>query len=401
MKSYGRMMSLAILLSAHAAWAQTQRISYARAIDLAEHASATMAVARAEEEVIGADVGIAGIYPNPTLIGGTNTQAAKASVGLSVPLNILGQRGAAVRASRAEVSAAQIATQAMQSDARSAAAHAFVELWLAERTAKARADAEQLAARVDDAVATRVQVGSVPQAEGVRSRALRLKAHADAVEAAQLVAAAAANLGRWIGVLDGSQLRADGDPVVPGDTPALGGLLEQVAQSPAVLHERAAAEAARARASRERALVRPLLTLEVGVDAYDPTLPATNYRAQLGMDLPLFTRRGPYIEREERSATAADLRARYQVSLASADLVVAYRTFEAASARRDTLEQAGLPASRSAARATEESYSLGRASLEALLDADRNLLDTELALLEAQAARANAWIDVQHAMGVR
>jgi len=402
MKLHGRIVALGLLLLAGTVGAQQpKRIGYSQVLDLAARVSPTMAVARAQEAVIASDIRVAGIVANPTLIGGTSTQAARLSVGLALPLNVLGQRGAAIRASEADFAAARVGTQATESDVRSAAAHAFVALWLAERRANARAEAEQLAKWIDDAVATRVQLGGAPQVEGVRSRALRLRAHADAVEAAQLVAATAADLGRWIGATDASELRTQGDPQVPASAPPLAALLERVGQGPAVVREQAAAHAARARADRERALARPALTLEVGLDARDPTLPATNYRAQLGVEVPVFTLRGPYVEREERSAAAAEVRALWEASILHSDLLVAYRTFEATTARRDVLEQAGLPAALAAARSTQESYSLGHASLEALLDADRSLIDTELSLLEAQAARANAWIDVEHATGVR
>jgi outer membrane protein TolC len=67
----------------------------------------------------------------------------------------------------------------------------------------------------------------------------------------------------------------------------------------------------------------------------------------------------------------------------------------------DALSSGVLPAAISAARATEESYVLGRAPLVAVLDAERGRIDTELALVESQGARANAWIDLQRALGVQ
>ena len=401
MRLYGTVAMAVTLLVGRAHAQEHWQISYAQVLDLAERDSPTMRVARAEEGVVASDVGIAGVLPNPTLIGGTSTQTAKYSLGVSVPLVILGQRGAAIRASQAGLDSAHVGTEAIQSDSRASAAHAFVSLWLAERIAKARAKAEQLVSRLDQAVSARVQLGGAPEVEGVRSNALKLRAHADAVQAAQLVRAAAADLGRWIGESDASELRTSGDSSVPDVPPLLSDLLGRVSQGPAVGRERAAARAAQSRADRERAMVRPALTLDLGMDAKDPTLPATNYRAQLGIELPLFTQRAPYIQREDRSAAAAELRARYQMSRLSADVIVAYRTFEAATASKVTLEQAGIPAATAAARSTEESYSLGRATLEAVLDADRTLIDVELSWLDASAARANAWIDVEHAIGAK
>jgi outer membrane protein TolC len=287
-----------------------------------------------------------------------------------------------------------------QSDARAAAAHAFVALWLAERTASARSEADGVATRIDQAVAARVELGAAPELEAARSRAQHLRAHADAVEASQLIASAAADLGRWIGLRDASGLRTDGDPVVPNSAPPLAELAAHIEDSPVIKRELMGVRSALARADRERALVRPAMTLDLAVEAFDPTVPATNYRAQLGMEIPLFNQRGAYIAREERAADLARSRVRLQGSMLTADLVVAYRTFEAVSARTETLATAVLPATEAAARATQESYSLGRATLEAVLDAERNRIDTTLALIEARAVRANAWIDVERALGV-
>jgi outer membrane protein TolC len=361
--------------------------------------SPALAVARSRESVSAAEVGIAGVYPNPTLLAGASTQAARWSVGASLPLAILGQRGAAVAASRADLAVVKIATQATASDVRAGAGRAFVALWLAERTATARADADGVAALIEQAVSARVQVGAAPELEGVRVRAQRLRTKADAVEAEQLVGAAAVELGRWIGERAALDLRTSGDPEVPAEAPPLAQLLTQIESNPVVRREQAEARAAQARADRERALVRPGLSLEVGADINDPSLPATNYRALVGIELPLFNQRGPFIDREERLADAARVRSEFERSNAGADLAVAYRTFQAVSARSVALAAGVVPAAETAAKATRESYQLGRATLEGLLDAERTRIDARLTLLEAYAARANAWIDIQHALG--
>ena len=50
-------------------------------------------------------------------------------------------------------------------------------------------------------------------------------------------------------------------------------------------------------------------------------------------------------------------------------------------------------------RATEEAYALRLTPLIAVLDAQRALVDARVSALEAQAARANAWTDLEHALG--
>jgi outer membrane protein TolC len=76
-----------------------------------------------------------------------------------------------------------------------------------------------------------------------------------------------------------------------------------------------------------------------------------------------------------------------------------YRTFLSLDRRVRTLTESVLPAALVAATASEESYTLGRAALISVLDAERARIDAALSLIEAQAARADAWVDVEHALG--
>ncbi|MEO6575924.1 MAG: TolC family protein, partial [Polyangiaceae bacterium] len=330
---------------------------------------------------------------------GTSTQAARASFGASVPLVILGQRGAAIRASEADLATVHVETEVAWTDVRAGAAHAFVALWIAERTAAARADAAVLTQRLENTITERVALGAAPELDALRARAERLRADADAAQAKELVFAAGGDLARWMGTVDGAMLRAAGAPDVPAAPPPFNDLVAQLGVNPAIRREVADAQAAAARASRERALNRPALSLDVGTDVGDPTLNGTNYRAQLGIEVPIFNQRGAFIERENAAFGAAKARESVERTRARAALEVAYRTFAAATARSNALLVGVVPAADAAAVATEESYTLGRAQLVAVLDVERVRIESRLTLLDALAARANAWIDVEHAVG--
>jgi outer membrane protein TolC len=272
-------------------------------------------------------------------------------------------------------------------------------LWLAQQTAAARQDAAQIARRLETAVMGRIEVGASPEIEGLRVHAERLKADADAQEAEQLVASASSELGRWIGMPGADDVRAKGDLPIPETMAALPSLLSQAHESPAAVREDTDARAAEARAHRERALVRPGVSLDLSMDTHDPTLPVSNYHAMLGFDLPLFNQRGPLIDREVANASASRSRADATRARLSAELVSAWRMFSATGARRKALEEAVVPAAEKAAAATEESYALGRASLVAVLDAERARIEARMSLLEARAANAFSWVDIQTAMG--
>ncbi|HEY3665180.1 MAG TPA: TolC family protein [Polyangiaceae bacterium] len=378
------------------------RVSYAQALSLSKAHAPSLAVARATLGVAEADARTGGIYPNPTLSAGTSTQTARLSLGASLPLVILGQRGAALEAGRAEYAVAKLDTQVSLADVRAAVGHAFVGLWLAEHTAAARADAASVSGKLDSAVEGRVELGSAPELEGLRAHAEHLRAEVDARAAADLVEAASAELAIWLGTGFEQSLRVAGDPEVPTQIPTLRELWSGVGKNPNVQRAAAEAHASEARASSERAQVRPLMTLDLGADFDDPTLPGlNNYRAQLGFEVPLLNQRGPLIEREERKAVAARTLLDAERMRSGSELIVAYRTLGALTQQAQTLASGVVPAAVQAAQATEESYTLGRAPLVAVLDAERARIDAELSLIESQGARANAWIDVERALGVQ
>jgi outer membrane protein, heavy metal efflux system len=393
-------LACSVLGAASASGADPLRISYPETLARARQASPDLLAARSREGVASSEIGIAGTYPNPIFLVGTSTRTAKLSVGVTVPLHILGQRGAAVRASRADYDTVRVETQVAENDVKSGAAHAFVSLWLAERTAEARLEAANVGRGIEVAGQGRVSLGAAPETDGLRARAEQARAEANAREAEDLVGAAAVELGRWLGIHDASELRTAGDPVVPARLPTLANLLGGVQGNPSVRRELADARAAELRAVRERALVRPAMALGLGADAWDPTLDnKANYRLELAVEMPLFNQRGSFVEREERAATLARTRAESERIHRSADLAAAYRTFQAISARKEALASSVLPAAEAAARTTRDSYQLGRATLEAMFDAERTRIDTKANLLEADAARAHAFIELERAQG--
>jgi cobalt-zinc-cadmium efflux system outer membrane protein len=384
-------------------------ITYAQALDRAAHVAPDIAVARTGEAIARAGIGIARALPNPSLTAGSSTQTARLSVGVSVPLLILGQRGAAADAGRAELETARVETEIAAVDVRAGVAHAFVALWRAQETAAERARAAAISRRLEEAVTGRVDLGAAASVDELRAHAELLRAAADAEQATQLVAAAGSDLSRWLGLDDDVEPRALGEPAIPAEVPLLAELRARIDESPAVRRERADAAAAEARANRERAFARPALTVDLGVDAWDFSLcpgvgtcdnPPINYRGALTVELPLLNQRGSYIEREVASAAAARSREIAQRARLGSVLTAAYRTFEAWTASVRALREGVVPAADAAAAAAEESYALGRATLVMVLDAERAGIDARLALLEAHAQRADAWIEVEHAMGI-
>lgn len=381
-------------------------MSFAEAIRDARQNAPDLRVARSIESVAHADVGVAGIYPNPSVAAGTTTQGAKLSGTLSMPLVILGQRGAVVDAAKAEQATVLLDTRVAWNDVRQAAARAFVTAWLAARIVGARRESAAIQTGLESAVVQRVEIGSAAQIDALRVHAEKLRADAEVSVASADSSASGTDLGRWLGFSDGTSVQTRGDPDVPAAPPSLAALVARIDEGAPVKREQSGVLAAEARAARERALVRPTIGLDLGFDAFDATLcsvpgcrPPVNLRGQVSFEVPILNRRGPLIDREVALANVARSRVQAVHSAQAAALVAAYRIYEGATIAHETFANAVVPAAQAAAKSTEEAYTLGRAQLIVVLDAERALVDARVLALEAEAARANAWIDVEHALG--
>ena len=393
-----RRLATFLVVLATASSAEARDIDWAETLARARLTAPDVIAARAKEGVSRAGVRVAGELPNPTLSVGTFSQTAKVAVDMSLPLLLFGQRGAAMDAARAELRVTKADTRVTESETRAAAAHAFVALWTAERFADARRETATLAAEIERAVNARVDAGTSPEVDRLRAHAERLRADADVSDAEARVDAAGAALGVFVG-LDGTGLRASGDPAVPAIAPSWASLAGRVEGNPIVDRDHLDVVAALARANHERALARPALVFDLGVNAFDPTLPGPDFHATLGVEVPIISWRQPMVDRERAAAAAADAQRSADRTRAAADLAASYRLFTAATDRTKALESGVVPAMNASARASREAYSLGHSPLFAVLDADRARLEGALELVAARAERANAWIDVQHAIG--
>ncbi len=380
---------------------EPRRLGYAEALQLARLHAPSVDAARADELAVRADGRAAAVYPNPSFNAGSSTQAARLSLGASLPLVVFGQRGAARNVGNATALVAHQDTLASAAEARASAAQAYVGLWTAERSADALGQAAQLARELEATVQSRVDVGSAPALEQLRAQAERLRAEMNATAALELIDASASELARWIGVPVDAGLRTTGAPDVPAQPPPVQQLFARLPASPAIQRAQAEIRAGQARLASERAQLRPTMTLDLGADYLDPTLPATNYRAQLGVELPLFNQRGPMIEREELKTTGARFRLDAERAANGSALLIAYRSFNLQARRQRTLFEGVAPAIRAAAEAAAESYALGKTPLVALLEARRANVEVELDLVATTEARARAWIEVERLLGTQ
>jgi cobalt-zinc-cadmium efflux system outer membrane protein len=397
MKMRWAALAATIAAAAAARGEEARPITFAEARAAAERLAPDVLRAERREGVAEADVAVAGTWQNPTLTVESATLTARLITAVSVPLPIFGQVGTQEDAARAALATARMDTSATRKDARFAATVAWIDLREAGERARVLADAAGDAERTAEIARQRFEAGSAPRIDVVRATADRARARAEAATADAAVRAASARLSAFLG--EPAALRAAGPPDYRRDLPARSALAATVDEHPALRRDRAAVEAAAARVRAEKRQRAPIVAAQLSVSQLDPTQPGTDFMFGLSFEVPLFNFRGGAIARARADEALARTEVDAERRQLDSQLHDAVERADGASARMRALETEVLPAMTEARGMTEDAYRDGRVDLTRLLEAQRALLDSRAALVEAEAVWARAVADVERAAG--
>lgn len=376
-----------------------QAISLAGARALASQMGPDVLLAERREAIARTQRDVAGALGNPTLSLQSARLSARLTTGLSVPLPLFGQRGAAVAAASSDAEAVSLETEALRLDARWTATRSWLDLWEAEARARLLETAATEAERLAGIAQERFAAGSTPRLDAVRTGADRVRARAEARAARSNVAAASARLSIAVGAVETVRLTADG-PVEVGPLPtARAGLDRALTLHPALARDRAQSAAAEAHVRAEQRLRWPIVSAQVAVSQADPTLPGTDVIGGLSFEAPVLNQRGGAIARARAERALFDTATELDARRLRAELDGSYEQARAAAMRADAFGKEVLPALEEARRMTEEGYRDGRVDLLRLLEAQRALLEGRGAYVEAQATAQRALADVERALG--
>jgi cobalt-zinc-cadmium efflux system outer membrane protein len=388
----------AALLVAGSSWARD--ISFPEARAAAEQLAPDVQLAEQRVPISNAEVDVAGALNNPTLTVSTAHQTARLGTSLAVPLPLFGQRATAMRAARADADAIALDVSVVRRESRWAATIAWIDLWESQERAQVLEFAAQDSERLFQIASEKFDAGTGPRLDVIRTKGDRARSAAEAEAARRLVSAAAARLAPWIGASPGGDLTATGTPGYPANVSVTIERLEQrLSDHPTLRRDRAEVIAAQARIQSEQRLRAPMVSPQLTVNQFDPTLPGPDVIIGLSLDLPVLSLRGGAIARAQARRTLAELVAAVDERRLHADLLDAYRRTEGANAKLHAFRELVLPALKEARTMTEEGYQLGRVDLIRLLDAQRALLESRLAAAEAEATWGRAVADLEKAAG--
>ena len=362
--------------------------------------------AERRRQIAAAEIDVAGTVANPTFAVTTARETARLSTSVSLPLPLFGQRGAAVRTANANAQIVAAEGQIASRDLVWSATTAWVDAWEASERSRLIVGSAADAKRLLDIAAERFQSGSAPRLDVVRATADEARARADSEGAQRLVAAAGARLAVWLAKDPTAAPEVTGTPGVPAALPPLIALEASVEGHPAAARDRAQQISADAQLTLERRLRFPIVSAQLTVNQGDPTLPrdgngnpATDIIGGASFDLPLLNQRGGFIKRAKAQRTLADAQLAIDIAHLRAEIADAYHRTEAAAARSRELAEHALPAMEDARTMTEESYRAGRVDLVRVLEAQRAVVETRLAEVDAIADWARSFADLERAGG--
>ncbi|HEY2736006.1 MAG TPA: TolC family protein [Polyangiales bacterium] len=399
-RAVGRIAGPLFALALGCTRVSARELSFAEARAAALRVSPEVELAEREVAVWTSDVTSAEAFANPNFSVTSATQSAHLATSLSLPIRLFGQRGASIDAARADVAVAALDVGVVRREARWVASLAYVDLWEAQARAGWLASAAEDSRRLAEIAAEKFAAGSGARLDQLRTSADRARAAAESRAATQLVAAAAARLAPTIGAAHDQPLRAAGAPGYAFDGADLAQLEARLPEHPRLRRARAEVSASELHVADEQRKRWPIVTPQIGLSQFDPTVPGTDLILGLAFELPILDRRQGAIERAEAERAVATTAAEGGERRLRAELRDAY--LRSASARTEwrVLREEVLPSMEEAKAMTDEGYRAGYVDLLRVLDAQRALLEARMAEVSALASWVRALADLEKASGI-
>jgi cobalt-zinc-cadmium efflux system outer membrane protein len=261
-------------------------------------------------------------------------------------------------------------------------ANVFTEVLAGQEQLRLAEENQQLAQRVVDAVAKRVQAGKVPPIEETRVGVALSTTRIGLVQAQRDLDAARKRLALLWGNSSPQFARVLGDLESLITLPSFEALTERALASPAALRAMKNIEQRKALLDVEQTRRIPNLTVQAGV-VHHALLGGNTAVAAVVLPLPLFDRnQGNILQAHQRVDKAIDEQAMTELRLKT-ELTQVYEALSAASNEIGILRSEILPAARNAFEVTNKGYELGKFGFLEVLDTQRTLFQNQVLYVRA------------------
>lgn len=338
---------------------------------------------------------VAALRPNPSIIAeaenvaGTGIyqglRSSETTVGLALPLERGGKRGARIALADAQIGRAGLQANIARADLRLRVTQAYIVAVAAQRRIGVARDQLGIATEVLRAASVRVRAGRASPLEEQRADVARVAADGAFERAQRSAVVGSANLARLLGIPIGT-LDEDWFQRVDAirQSPALGAASTLTAAAARADLDTVTAQVLLARSQRV-----PDLTLSASARRLEQT---NDVAAVFGVSIPLAVFNGGRSAVAVADAQRDQTDALRRVALLDAEQDIASAQADAANAATTARNAVGpaLAAAQEAARIARIGYREGKFGQLDLLDAERTLLETRTAAIDALAAYHDA-----------
>jgi len=261
---------------------------------------------------------------------------------------------------------------------------AYVRYYQAVRQARILDETRELYESLEKLVVTRYGVGLVSQQDAVRAQSEITAIKVDLIEAEQRRREAVANLNALLPRATDAPLAPPARLPMPAAKPSLSGLRQAAFErTPELAREQAGIDAAKS--SQSLTLRERYPDFDLGVRDTRPRDGIETWDLLLQVAIPL-----QQSARRDREAEAGHRLAAAEASLEAARaridarLGVSYAAFESSQDKARLLRGTLLPQAEATLKGAEAGYETGKVDFNTLIEAERQILRTRLALLDAE-----------------
>ncbi|MCK0511619.1 TolC family protein [Aromatoleum buckelii] len=384
-------------------------------IEYARMNNPAFAVDRAEADAARERVEPAGALPDPSfqielmdftnrMRGGPTTlvpgEVGETRYRVIQPLPAWGKRELAERAAGARADQAEAARDAAWANMAAEIKAAWLRYYAADREAVLNRDALALLQSLEEITLSRYRLGLLPQQAVLRAQREITSQRLALVGVEQRRRGTASALNALLGRAPGSALAAPQDPPPLPQAVALAPLVERTRTThPAIAAEARGLDAARL--ERDRTWRDRYPDFSVGLTNNRPRGgEPSSWDVMLEVMIPLQQSARRAREREAAlMVTAADARRAAAESALLGELGSAYAAFTSGHETLQLLRGTLTPQAEATRDATRAAFSTGRVDFDTVLEAERQLVDTRMALLQADVETRMALAEIEKLAG--
>lgn len=317
------------------------------------------------------------------------------------PLPFWGKRGLRGDAAEARAAVADAQRRQVEVELESAVKTAFAGYFRAFGQRRILDETLQLVTSLERLVLTRYSVGLVPQQDALRAQSEITRLKLGLLESDQAIATARARIVALLALPADAALAAPvalpPRPAAPSTTTLVARSQESSPELAAARHAAEAAAQARDLAYRER-----YPDFAIGLTNNRPRTGEDSWDVMFEVEIPLQQGRRRSAEREAEREREAALERIRGVEASLAGRIGTTRAGYASALDRATLLRATLlPQAEANLRAAQADYETGRINFATLIDAEAQILDTRLRLLDAEVESAQQLAELEMLLGAQ